>query len=236
MNPFTLVSSQLRIPLNKRQEEQLAAYSDSLLAENARAGLMSSATTREDLYARHLPEALFFADLLDLGAYLNSPVIDIGSGGGLPGIVLKIARPTLSVTLLEATSKKAAFLEDATSGIGLRDITVLNARAEEVGHQPAHREAYALAVARAVAPLPVLLELSLPLVAVGGVLAAVKGSRAGEEVTASASALEALGGEVEALETLRAGDRPAQVVIVRKTGRTPDRYPRRPGMPAKRPL
>ncbi len=162
-------------------------------------------------------------------------VVDVGSGGGLPGLPLKIARPDLSVTLVEADQSKAAFLVQACAKLGLTDVEVLTKRAEELGHEPRHREAFDLAVARALAPMPVLAELCLPLVRVGGRLLAQKTNK--EEVAQAEHAIELLGGSVDAIVAASStARRSGTVVIVSKVKPTPAAYPRRPGVPARRPL
>src|SRR5438477_6686704 len=114
-------------------------------------------------------------------------VIDVGSGGGLPGLPLRLARPNLALTLLEANQRKAAFLVQATATLGLSDVEVVARRAEDAGHASRHREAYDFAFARALAPLPVLVELCLPFVAAGGRLLAVKTNAAAEAESARAA-------------------------------------------------
>jgi 16S rRNA (guanine527-N7)-methyltransferase len=173
---------------------------------------------------------------LDALKVVSSPVIDVGSGGGFPGLPMKIARPELEVTLLEATAKKARFLEEMVAELALEGARVVHGRAEEVAHDPAHREGYRLAVARAVAPLRVLAEYALPFVAVGGVLAAPKGSAAPREIREAGAAIDTLGGEIETVQPLDVPGPPQTLIIVRKRRETPAKYPRRPGMPAKRPL
>ena len=161
-------------------------------------------------------------------------VVDVGSGGGLPGLPLKIARPDLSVTLIEADHSKAAFLVQACAKLGL-DVEVLPRRAEELGLEARWRESFDLAVARALAPTPVLVELCLPLVRVGGRLLAQKTNK--EDAASAERAIGLLGGSLEAIiaapSTAR---RSGTVMIVNKVSRTPDSYPRRPGVPARKPL
>jgi 16S rRNA (guanine527-N7)-methyltransferase len=198
---------------------------------------MSSGTTREDLYGRHFPEALAALSAIQQREIMPSPMIDIGSGGGLPGIVVKIARPDIGATLLEATRKKADFLDEAVRNLELDGATVVAERAENAGRDELHRAAYRLVIARAVAPLPALLELALPFLSAGGMLVAMKGSEAKAEVAASARALKELGGEVEDVVIPAAAlPNPFALVFVRKVADTPANYPRRPGIPAKRPL
>jgi 16S rRNA (guanine527-N7)-methyltransferase len=183
------------------------------------------------------PATPLVADSLVLLPFLGQArrVVDVGSGGGLPGLPLKIARPELEVTLIEADQAKAAFLVQAAARLGLRGVEVLAVRAEEAGRDARHREAYDVAVARAVAALPALVELCLPLVRVGGRLLAQKTS--GDEVAAAARALEMLGGEVVGVEAAASSARDkGVVVIVAKVRPTPDAYPRRSGIPAAKPL
>ncbi len=162
-------------------------------------------------------------------------LVDVGSGGGLPGLVLKIARPGLAVTLVEADQAKAAFLVHASARLGLDGVDVVAARAEEAGHDPRYRAAFDVATARALAPMPVVAELCLPFVKVGGWLLAQKTET--EDVDAAAHAIEVLGGAPpKILAAPSAARRAGTVVVVAKLRPTPDRYPRRPGVPARRPL
>jgi 16S rRNA (guanine527-N7)-methyltransferase len=162
-------------------------------------------------------------------------VVDVGSGGGLPGLPLKIARPDLSVTLIEADQSKAAFLVQACAKLGLTDVEVIARRAEEAGRDARLRESFDLAVARALAPTPVLVELCLPLVRVGGRLLAQKTDK--EEVAAAVRAIELLGGSLDALVAApSSARRSGTVMIVSKVKPTPAAYPRRPGVPGRKPL
>jgi 16S rRNA (guanine527-N7)-methyltransferase len=164
-------------------------------------------------------------------------LIDIGAGAGFPGLPLKILRPELRLTLVESIAKKAAFLRHIAETLGLADVEVVVARAEVVGRDPAHRERYAVAAARAVAELRVLAEYCLPLCRVGGRFLAPKGSSAGDEVQAALPAIERLGGRLAAVEPVDLpGLEPRTLVVVEKIGPTPPQYPRAPGVPAKRPL
>jgi len=162
-------------------------------------------------------------------------LVDVGSGGGLPGLPLKIARPELAVTLVEADSGKAAFLVQACARLGLIDVEVVGRRAEEVGHDARYRESFDVAVARALAPLPVLVELCLPLVRMGGNLLAQKTDK--EEVPAAQRAIELLGGALQSVSPAPSTARATgTIVVIAKVGPTPSRYPRRSGVPARKPL
>lgn len=163
---------------------------------------------------------------------------DIGSGGGFPGLVWAAAYPELSFTLIESSQKKTAFLERSAAGMGLERLQALPLRAEEAGRDPALRGSFHLVTARAVADLAVLAEYALPLLREGGMFMALKGPDPQEELTASAHAVELLGGSTEQVVCyqLPLSGEGRSVVLVRKNAPTPEKYPRRPGMPTKRPL
>ncbi len=155
-------------------------------------------------------------------------VVDLGSGSGSPGVPIAVMRPEVRVLLVEASRKKAGFLGVVLRDLGLANADVLHARAEAMGRAPAHRERYDAATARAVASLPVLAEFALPLLRVGGLAVFPKGPAAGAEVAGAAGALRILGGAAEV--------QASQIIVVRKVAPTPPQYPRRPGVPARRPL
>lgn len=162
-------------------------------------------------------------------------LVDIGSGGGLPGLAVKIARPELVVTLIEADQAKAAFLVQAAAQLGLDDVEVVSRRAEDAGRDTRYREAFDAATARALAPMPVLVELCLPFVRVGGRLLAQKTSAV--DVDAAGHAIELMGGSLHAVMAAPSAARHAgTVVIIDKVKPTPDAYPRRAGVPARKPL
>jgi 16S rRNA (guanine527-N7)-methyltransferase len=206
------------------------SMSDSKLAELARMieawpGLVSGPA------AGLIDDSLVLLDFLD-GARL---LADVGSGGGLPGLALKLARPDLHVTLIEADQSKAAFLVQAAARLVLTDLEVVGRPAEDVGREPRYRESFDVAVARALAPMPVLAELCLPLVRVGGRLLAQKTEK--EDVSGATHAIELLGGSLDAVAAAQSEARAeGTVVVVRKVAATPAQYPRRPGVPRRRPL
>jgi 16S rRNA (guanine527-N7)-methyltransferase len=230
-------AKRLRFDLTPGQVAAFDVYLEELMAQRSRAAL-TSLSEGEAIQRRHFLESLALLRALEEAGVLASPAIDIGAGAGFPGLPMRIARPDLTLSLIEATGKKAAFLESLVKRLGLDGVTVVRARAEELARDEAHRAAYQLALARAVAPLPTLVELALPFLRLGGYLATPKGSAAPQEVADAAGALQACGGRVELLQPLDiggAGPVPT-LVLVRKVAETPDRYPRRPGIPTKRPL
>jgi 16S rRNA (guanine527-N7)-methyltransferase len=232
---------QLGVELDARQLDLFERYYRFLRSASSRINL-TSVTGYEAVQQRHFLESLALLPVLRQVGLLapgrQERVLDLGAGAGLPGLPLKIAAPDLRLTLLEATARKAAFLREVVSELALEQVDVLPGRAEEVARQADRREAYELVVARAVAPLPTLVELALPFLRIGGVLAAPKGSGAPQEVVRSERALGLLGGKLLSAVALAVPGAPRRpwLVLVRKVALTPEVYPRRPGIPAKRPL
>jgi 16S rRNA (guanine527-N7)-methyltransferase len=211
------------LELSSSQRALLERYVQLVLAWRPRLNLTAAGT--EERATRVL-----VGDALDCLPYLpdRGLIVDVGSGSGTPGIPVAVARPGTHVTLVEASRKKAGFLEVVVRELALRNADVVFARAETLGRSPAHRERYDAATARAVAPLPVLAELVLPLVRVGGVAVLPRGPSARDALRGGGDAMRALGG---------AGDvRAGEVIVVRKVAPTPPAYPRGPGIPARRPL
>jgi 16S rRNA (guanine527-N7)-methyltransferase len=203
--------------------ERLAAYGALLLEANRRMNL--TAAREPAALAPHLADALTLANDVD------GELIDIGSGGGLPGIPLALATG-VAVTLVDAVGKKAAFLERALASLGLAG-TALAERAERLGHNPAFRGRFRIATARAVSSAPAVAELTLPLLAVGGKALLQRGSLDAAEREAVQDAAPMLGGRFSE-ERLLGGER--RLVVLEKVAATPTRFPRRDGVPAKRPL
>ena len=205
-------------------EPRLRRYLDELYRWNQRINLTS--IPREDAESRHLAEARRL--LVHAAPAPGARVVDIGAGGGVPGLVMAILRPDLRVTLIESDRRKAGFLLQAAAVCECPQVRVDPRRAEEVGHDPAHREAYDLAVSRATASAPVLCELALPLLHAGGRLVTLVADAEADAGIAAAAA-SACGGGVPA--ALAPG-----ILSITKVAPTPELYPRRAGMPARLPL
>lgn len=215
--------------------ERLAA---ELVATNARINL-TRITAPTDIAVQHIVDSLVgLRALTDLDPERPLAVVDVGTGAGFPGLPLAIMRPRWRFTLIEATGKVVAYLEHAVAALGLTNVTALHSRVEDAGRSKALREHFDLAVARALAPLPVLLEYTLPLVAVGGRVVAYKGAEADAEVAASVNALSILGGRSRPRLAyyLPGLDRPRHLVVVDKRRPTPRTYPRKAGTPSRQPL
>jgi len=223
------------ISLNAQQLGALCIYRDELASWN----------TKQNLTAIHEPEMVRVKHFLDsLSGYLAmrgtsiKKVVDVGTGAGFPGLPLKILCPTIELTLVESKEKKADFCHHIVKTLKLEGVEVVQARAEVVGQLEDHRESYDWAMARAVAVLPVLLEYLLPLVKVGGCVLAMKGETAPTEIQSSERAIRMLGGHLRQLlpVTLPGVVEERYLVVVDKVSATPEKYPRREGIPSKRPL
>lgn len=223
------------IPLTAEQIGQFSVYNEMLLDWNTRMNL-TALTAPEDVAVKHIIDSLtaYDAALFD-GA---RTLIDVGTGAGLPGIPLAVYAPHLTVTLLDSLNKRVRFLTEVTAAMGLPNVRCIHARAEEAARTAEHRAAYDIAVSRAVARLPVLLEYTLPFVRVGGTLLALKGRAYAEEQQEARRAAEVLGGgritarpvHLPGLDDVRA------ILTVTKERQTPAAYPRGGGAPTRRPL
>ena len=234
--------TELRLPLaaaglelDETALSRLETYHDMLLDWNTRMDLTSVSADR--MAARH-----FLDSLLPLKASGLIPeegrLIDVGTGAGFPGLPLAIARPSLQVTLLEAQGKRCQFLQAVCQALGLENVTIINDRAENLGRAEGHREGYDRAVARAVAALPVLAEYLLPFVREGGMALCWKGPAVAGEQADGAAAAARLGGRLLPLVDMEGcGEETGHVIApMEKTEKTLPLYPRKNGMPAKRPL
>lgn len=219
-------------------EEQILKFTryDALLVDwNERMNL-TAITEPRDVAVKHMVDSL---TAYDAALFSDAPtVIDVGTGAGFPGIPLKIFDPSIRLTLMDSLAKRLAFLEAVVEDLGLTGVTCVHARAEDAAHEPQRRERYDIAVSRAVARLPVLLEYTLPFVKKGGHLIALKGRTAEEEATDAKRALKLLGGRLETIRpvTLPGLSDKRAVLTITKIAPTPKAYPRKAGTPAKKPL
>jgi 16S rRNA (guanine527-N7)-methyltransferase len=229
------------LSLDEHTTRRLADYRDLLYTANQTTNL-TAVRDIEGIERRLILESLRLVDpvrqLIEADHASRGTLLDLGTGGGLPGMVLAIACPELTVFLLDATGKKVAFLDDVVQRLDLTNTSTIHARAEEVAHQPRYRNAFDLVTARAVSTLPALLELGLPFLRPGGHLILPKGSDLDTELAAGEAAARVLGGDILASDFLPdvGSTIETRLVIVRKVGATPTAYPRRAGIPAKSPL
>jgi 16S rRNA (guanine527-N7)-methyltransferase len=226
---------QLGIDLDERQLRMFEVYYREVVAWNSRVNL-TSVTGYKEVQVKHFLDSLTVATVIQKAPALK--VIDIGTGAGLPGIPLKIVFPDMELTLLEATGKKAEFLQHITGILDLNNIEIVKGRAEEIAHYDIYRERFDVVLARALATLPSLVELALPFCRIGGCLIAQKKGDIDEELAQAAKAIELMGGKLR--EVRRIGIEELsdnrKLVIIDKVKETPPEYPRRSGMPVKRPI
>ncbi len=237
----------LNLDLTPSQMAAFQTYADELRTWNEKFNL-TAIRDIESIQVKHFLDSLSLlkalpprpADYSAAGpeAAPRLKLIDVGTGAGFPGLPLKIICPYIQLTLLEATGKKAMFCEHLVDKLKLGGVSVVKARAEEVGQAPEHREQYDWAVARAVAGMPTLAEYLLPLVRRGGHALAQKGEGAPAETHAAARVIARLGGELERLIPVELPSivETRYLVVFKKVAATPHAYPRRPGVPAKSPL
>ena len=232
---LTARAAEAGIPLTAEQVGQFSVYNEMLLDWNTRMNL-TALTAPEDVAVKHIIDSLtaYDAALFD-GA---RTLIDVGTGAGLPGIPLAVYAPHLTVTLLDSLNKRVRFLMEVTAAMGLPNVRCIHARAEEAARTAEHRAAYDIAVSRAVARLPVLLEYTLPFVRVGGTLLALKGRAYAEEQKEARRAAEVLGGGRITAHPVRLPGRDdvRAMLTVTKERQTPAAYPRGGGAPTRRPL
>lgn len=230
-------AQELGITLSPKQVASFELYYRELVAWNARMNL-TAITDYDEVQVKHFLDSLTCLLAMEARAP-GQRLLDVGSGAGFPGLVLQIVCPELEVTLLEVTRKKADFLCHVSERLGLAKLRIVNARAEEAGHNPEHREVYDWVVARAVAELAELVEYMLPFCRPGGACLALKGGVISNEIEAATRAIEILGGRLAQAIPVRLSalrDLRRQVLVIEKVRPTPAAYPRRPGIPHKRPI
>ena len=222
--------AQAGVALTPAQQEQFLEYYRLLIEWNEKMNL-TAITEAADVFQKHFADSLAAAPYVKQGAAL----IDVGTGAGFPGVPLLILRPDLKVTLLDSLQKRLRFLEEVCSRLGL-SARLVHARAEDAGRDSGLRGTFDCAVSRAVAPLPVLLELVTPFLKVGGLALCYKGPGLSEELSGCSRALALLCCRVKEAPafSLPWGER--TLALIEKTGKTPPKYPRKAGTPAKEPL
>ena len=203
----------------------LARYG-ALLLEKNRVMNLTAITQPQDVATLHMLDC---AALLDCARFEGKTLIDVGTGAGFPGLPLKILTPSLEVTLLDSLNKRVDWLNETIDTLGLKGVRAVHGRAEEAGRDPALRERFDFAAARAVADLRLLCELCLPFLKVGGRFLAMKGTDCGDEVDRALPAIQALGGRLEDQidRLIPHTDVTHRVVLVEKISPTPEKYPRR---------
>ncbi|MCR5370319.1 MAG: 16S rRNA (guanine(527)-N(7))-methyltransferase RsmG [Clostridium sp.] len=228
--------SLMGIELTGQQVSQFAEYYRLLLEWNSVMNL-TAITEEAEVITKHFTDSASLVKAVPSILNGEEKLADIGTGAGFPGIPLKIINPGLSVVLMDSLNKRIRFLDEVIRVLGLTGITAVHGRAEDIGRNPEYREQFDLCVSRAVANMATLSEYCLPLVKVGGKFIAYKSEKAEEEMKAASTAVVKLGGQEKDICGFRLpnGDE-RKLVIIEKTAKTPKKYPRKAGTPAKEPL
>lgn len=236
MNLLVSGAKELGIELTTQQLDEFKVYFEELVSWNKGVNL-TAITDYDGVQIKHFLDSLSLATVVPTSLLESGSLVDIGAGAGFPGLPLKITFPNLKLTLVESVGKKTAFLQAMVSRLGLANVTVLTSRAEDIG-QGDLRESFDISTSRAVARLNVLTEYCLPLTRVGGYLVAPKKGDIVDEVHEANKAIESLGGHLDGVRTLHliGDDEDRSLVVISKIAPTPDTYPRRAGIPSRRPL
>ena len=228
------------ITLPDDRSEKLLLYYD-LLVERNRVMNLTAITEFNEVAIKHFADSLSPLSLPNLQELFQKPgniILDLGTGAGFPGLPLAIALPEIKVTLADSLNKRTNFLTDVKTSLQLDNITVVNGRAEDLGKMPEYRESFDIVISRAVADYRVLCEYCIPFVRINGFFAAWKGPAAAEEAENAENALSVLGGKRQTIETYALPDssETRTIILTKKTAATPEKYPRKAGIPSKRPL
>jgi 16S rRNA (guanine527-N7)-methyltransferase len=231
---FLAATSAAGIDFEPEDLARIGRFLDLLYEANARMNLTGIRDPAE-VWSRHVLDSLTLLPwVLEMREKIgeNTRLIDVGSGGGLPGMILACVQPDLAITLLETTGKKARFLAETAEALGLKRVYVANDRAETMGRDPAQRESYHLVTARAVGPLNVLAEYTVPLAHPDGLILVIKGAKAEAEIAEAKQALHKLHASVVEVRQTSTG----RIIVLEKNRAVPKLYPREVGEPKRRPL
>lgn len=208
-----------------------------LLIDKNKVMNLTRITDRDDFYVKHVLDSLLISGITGVTGVSGKKIIDIGTGAGFPGIPLKIFYPDTDMVLLDSVNKKLLFINEVIEELELENIRTVHGRAEELGHDPTYREKFDMAVSRAVADLSVLTELCMPFVRVGGAFISYKSQDSMDEIERASNAVGLLSGEADTYDVKLPGtDIVRKLVMINKTGSNPSKYPRKPGVPGRKPL
>lgn len=226
---------QLKIPYNEETESKFIKYRDLLKEWNQKINI-TSIEDDEDIYVKHFLDSVLLMNEVNFNE--EKSIIDVGTGGGFPGLPLKIVNNNYKVTLLDSLRKRIDFLTIVANELLLDDVEFIHGRAEDFGQNKEYRERFDICVSRAVAPLNVLSEYCLPFVKKGGYFAAYKSENISSEIESSENAVKKLGGIIKDVReiNLPGTDIIRKIVIVEKVEATDKKYPRKAGKPSKEPL
>lgn len=229
---------ELRLPLTEHQLRQFQTYYEQLMEWNRRVNL-TGITDYDEVQVKHFVDSLSIDLTLEGATWAdgNFALLDIGTGAGMPGIPLKILHPAARLVLLDSVTKKTAFLRHVVEELALTEVEILTQRAENVGHLPGYRDRFDLVVCRAVSQLATVAELTLPFCRTGGLSVIPKKDGIEDELSQANAAISIVGGKLRTVQQVAVkGLEQHLLVVLEKTSPTPATYPRRPGIPTKRPL
>ncbi|GCD09434.1 16S rRNA (guanine(527)-N(7))-methyltransferase RsmG [Clostridium tagluense] len=223
------------LEFNEKKYEQFMRYKDLIQEWNEKVNL-TAIKEDEEIVKKHFIDSIKVFKFKELKSAKN--IIDIGTGGGFPGIPMKIIKPEINIVLLDSLNKRINFLNEVIKELQLKNIKAIHGRAEDFAQEAQYREKFDVAVSRAVANLTVLSEFCIPYVKVGGYFVAMKGPAVEEEIKSSKNAIRMLGGHIEHIEKVQIEDSDFNhnLVIIRKIAQTHKKYPRKAGMVTKNPL
>lgn len=226
--------SKINLEISDKQIDQFMRYYELLLEWNSVMNL-TAITEFEDVISKHFIDSISITNILNIS---NQKIIDIGTGAGFPGIPLKIMFPEIEITLLDSLNKRVNFLNHIIDELSLDKIEAIHGRAEDIAHNEDYRENYDIALSRAVARLPILLEYCIPFVKENGYFISYKSENVDEEIELSKKALETLASEfIDSKKyKLKDSENERYLVMIRKNDKISKKYPRKAGLPAKRPL
>lgn len=232
---FQTVLDKWEIPFSKEQQDQFIAYYEMLVEKNKVMNL-TAITEFDEVIDKHFLDSIALARYIDLTQPVS--VIDLGTGAGFPGMPLKIMYPDLKITLADSLNKRILFLDEVIAELGLTDIQTVHGRAEDLARDPVYREQYDYCVSRAVANLSTLSEYCLPFVKIDGSFVSYKSGEIQEELAVAKKAIFLLGGHFDQVIPFRLDgtDLGRSFVVIKKEKKTPKTYPRKSGMPTKKPL
>lgn len=232
-NKMIELSKKINVQLNDEQIKKYFEYMTLLLDWNEKINL-TAITEMDDVILKH------FIDSMTIFKYIENEesIIDVGTGAGFPGIPIAIMKKDVKITLLDSLNKRINFLNEVCCELKINNVETIHGRAEETGKNKEHREKYDIAVSRAVANMSTLSEYLIPLVKIGGKCICMKGSEIEQELEQAKFAIKELGGKIEKVEkfTLPDSDMERNIIIIKKIKETPNKYPRKAGMPSKDPI
>ncbi len=224
----------LGVKIDDYQVSQFFKYMELLISWNEKFNL-TAITEPNEILLKHFADSLSLIPFIDIE---NKNIIDVGTGAGFPGIPIKIAVPSVKITLLDSLNKRINFLQNVVSEISLENVSCIHLRAEDGGKNPDFREKFDICVSRAVADLAVLSEYSLPFVKVGGVFVSLKGPDSDAEIDRALTAIHTLGGKVDSVKKIEIPftDIVHTLIMIKKVRQTPVIYPRKSGKISKNPI